>query len=327
MQIECPQCRAIDYTSDDAGGETRCGECGHVWTPPRPEPRSAERSGSPAPVRRVHRSRGAGTRTSRARSSFGIGDSVGKAFSVWASNFVPFTLMAYVVFAPVLAYRAARAFGIIGYSESLIVLGAEMFVPLAFQQLLSAALIYGVFQKLRKQPASIGDSIGRGFSCLLPVIGVALMYLLIMVVAMGPGLLMIATENPLLALIGGIITMIAFVYVGCALIVAVPAAVVERLGVIDAIKRSWNLTKGRRGTVFVTLAIFGIMMILLGIPLTLIVGLVMFTIDDLTLSEFLVELLTVPFNAITAAVIAVMYHNLRVSREGIDTEQLAKIFD
>jgi len=288
-------------------------------------------SGAAAPAR-GRRHVGRARRSSR---TYRIGDVVGKAFSVWLANIVPFSILAIVVTSPLLALDLAVVFGGFEVPGGTVILGYTSYdlfyelVSFVLQQFLSATLMFGVFQRLRSRQVSIGDSISRGLSCLGPALGVGLIVTIALGVTALPASLvsLVANGDSLFVLAGGPLSLVAFAYVGSSLIASVPSAVVEKSGVVGALKRSVALTSGSRIDVIGTILLFFLLLSLISIPLGLASGLLSSSVADPNVVMILEALMNAPLQALMAAVIAVIYHDLRVAKEGIDTEELAAVFD
>jgi len=246
-------------------------------------------------------------RTFAARQgSLSIGDVLGKTFSIFFSNLLPFALLTGVAMSPLLILE--------GYTSAVVKTpGApspQTLVPLLLLVLLSVfcpylatgAITYGVFQQLRGKDATIGDCLGRGLSALLPVLGLAI----VQGVAVTLGLMLCLIPGLLLALRWA---------------VAVPAMVTERTGVGESLSRSTYLTDGSRGEVFGVLFVLGLLQFGSGFAVGLLK--VKNPILGLTLSAFQ-SLFTV---GLSATGTAVMYYRLRSLRESIDVDQLASVFD
>jgi hypothetical protein len=240
------------------------------------------------------------------QGSLGIGDVLGKTFTVFFSNLLPFTLLTGIAMAPLLILE--------GYTTEmgktpgpptpqmlapyLLLFAAEVVCP----YLATGAITYGVFQQLRGKEATIGDCLGRGLSALLPVLGLAL----IQGLAVMAGILACVIPGILLALRWA---------------VAVPAMVTERTGVGESMSRSTFLTEGSRWQVFCVLFVLGALQLGSGF----VVGLLTAKNPNLrlTLSAF-ETLFTVGLSATGPAV---MYYRLRSLRESIDVDQIASVFD
>src|SRR5262249_9793848 len=105
--------------------------------------------------------------------------------------------------------------------------------------------------------------------------------------------------------------------------VATPVCVVEQKGPLASLGRSSQLTKGHRWK------IFGMIVLLyLG---AIIIGLVVGALLGLTHSPILVTLGTLVWTGAWGALYAIFgvvtYHDLRVAKEGVDTDQIAAVFD
>ncbi len=106
--------------------------------------------------------------------------------------------------------------------------------------------------------------------------------------------------------------------------VATPVCVVERLGPFDSMERSAQLTKGQRGK------IFGLL-ILLAVPAAIVGALIDTVAEVAGVNEMLASIAHVAWDATWGAAYAVLviavYHDLRVAKEGVDTAQIAAVFE
>jgi hypothetical protein len=112
--------------------------------------------------------------------------------------------------------------------------------------------------------------------------------------------------------------------VATSLFVATPACVVERLDPFRSMERSARLTRGHRWK------IFGLL-ILVVIPFTVAGALFDELAEVAGLGGVLASIGQVVGNAIWEAIFAVLviatYHDLRVAQEGVDTAEVAAVFD
>lgn len=233
------------------------------------------------------------------RREFSVGTIVGESFSIYMSNLIPFALMSIVLHSPMIIFYYMLFEGNLPVSFA-------TFGPLVFQMLLqfvlTGALVFGVYQHVRGQPASIDQCISKGFSRLLPVLGVAI----VVGICVGLGMLLL--------LVPGLIFM-------CMWWLAVPIAVVERGGVGGALSRSAALTKGHRWSVLGIVLVIGIIGAVLGV----IVGQIA---PALTFGGALVNLaLSALLSPWGASAQALGYHDLRAQKEGVDIEAIAGVFD
>ena len=112
------------------------------------------------------------------------------------------------------------------------------------------------------------------------------------------------------------------IIIACMWYVAIPATVVEKVGVGEALSRSAALTKGHRLTLFlVFLVIFGLMFalgILLLFPLAASGSTILFALITFGLG--------VTIGLWGSAAQGVAYHDLRAAKEGIWDDDLAEVF-
>jgi hypothetical protein len=104
--------------------------------------------------------------------------------------------------------------------------------------------------------------------------------------------------------------------------IALPACVVEGFGALDSLGRSARLTKGHRWK------IFGIIL-LVWIPLpaaTAMLGAAMSFLGPAFqyLGQFVLGVIWITG---FSSVLTVIYHDLRVAKEGVDSGQIASVFD
>jgi hypothetical protein len=117
--------------------------------------------------------------------------------------------------------------------------------------------------------------------------------------------------------------------------VATPACVVERLGVFRSLGRSAELTSGHYWSLFgMQLAIL-IPAIIIGSIASAVAPAIFGAAGaaalsaslDTTLGQIVSSVWSAIWTAFYAVLIAVTYHDLRVAKEGVDTEQIADVFE
>ncbi len=260
--------------------------------------------------------------------SFSVGGVIGRTFSAWSKNLVPIAGLAALVNAPVFlvglwsqyaTYGGYPSFGQVvataqsgqraagpfqGWGAATLALGLATAVMVFVEM---GALTYGAIQHLAGRKVSVGALLGAGFRRLWPVflVGVAC-WLLIM--------------------LGTILFVVPGVILFCAVVAAIPAVVAEGKGPIDAVRRSFALTKGRRFSIFVVSLVMGIVAWIA----SAIVGFLPLALGGGTASlvaalfGFAVQALVTPLWTLLPAVV---YHDLRIEKEGVDTAELAKVFE
>jgi hypothetical protein len=251
---------------------------------------------------------------------FSIGRVIGDSFGVLARNIVSFGILALLI-------------GLIGLVFGLLFLDTSqleamqgdpaqleaamqnfnwwafaltILLTIIVSTLTQAAIIYGTFQDLRGQKASIGDCIARGLSSILPVIiGSILLSLGIMI-----GSLLLIVPGIILALMW-------WVYV--------PSIVVEGKGIIEAFGRSRELTRGRRWHLLGLVIVLLILMFVVGFIAQFVVMIIAAQGGmTATIIEYVFNALLTAF---TAVLVAVAYYYLRAEKEGVDVNEIARIFD
>jgi len=171
------------------------------------------------------------------------------------------------------------------------------------QAVVAGAVSFVVFQSLRGGKTSIGASVQKGFSRLFPIIGVSIVY------ALGVG-------------IGLVLLIVPGIIIACMWYVAVPATVLENLGVGAALSRSGALTKGYRGSIF---ALFLMIFLMMLVVMLVLAG--MFAALGAAVGGVLSLVIGVFIALFSGTLSAVCYHDLRMVKDGVSTEDMAKVFD
>jgi len=251
-------------------------------------------------------------------TTFGIGNVLATGFRIWIKNFVPFMLITALIYSPVLIWGVSSVQGemtterFLAAARTLQLIGL-LTIPL--NVLVSAALTYGVVMELQGQRASIGACISTGLVRFFPALGTGLLSLLCFF------------GGCLLLLIPGII-------VFCMLYVATQASVLERPGILGALKRSRELTKGHKLEIFGLLFILGLIGFGLGILCQTIalphpgeqghVDEFLHAIPRFIYMNLAEQMIV---GSISAVMASVAYYFLRAEKEGTSAAELAAIFD
>ncbi|MCP4655799.1 MAG: hypothetical protein GY856_10310 [bacterium] len=242
---------------------------------------------------------------------FTTGRLLRRSFSTLGSGFVPFVTLALIVESPIPAWRFLSPRMPI---EPLLVEPIAVFLSLPLSAVASAALVYGVFQSLRGEPVTIGRCFQIAASRWLAVLGLSLL------TALAAGL-------------GTVACVIPGIVISCGLFVGAPALIVEKSGVIEAMRRSWSLTDGHKVTIFFfSLGLGLIQVAVIGIPSFLLASLLTSASAEnapqlTTLFVLWNYLVTAVSMAVSAVATTIAYHDLRVFREDLGTEELAAVFD
>lgn len=236
-----------------------------------------------------------------------VGDVVATTFGTWAKNFVPFTLLALVVYSPLLLLSlvirgAAEAGGGLGIVLSIGLVFFALGVLLG--QVLTGALTFGVVQSLRGKPVTLSDSLKVGLARMFPALGTGIVVGVLIAIGM------------VLLCVPGLILM-------CVLAAAVPAAVIEKPGVMGALKRSAALTEGSRWQIFVLFLIVFALSWLYGRfvgPSIIGIGGPVAVLLHFAVTNLVIQVI----NGVGSAVV---YYQLRTKKEGASAEDIAKVFE
>lgn len=245
---------------------------------------------------------------------FRVFRAIGLSFKAWFANFIPITLLAVILYSPIVVWVATMPSGGSSVETSdawITLLTRGTWVLAGLSTLIPPLITYRVIQYMNNQKASMLTSIKYGLRGIIPAVILA------------------AVTNVLqLAPFGGIISIV----VTCYWFVAAPAAVVEGLNPIAALSRSAALTQGRRG------GIFG-MNFLLGIIIIAMLFAMVFPLIDThgkdpaevaaQLKRVAIYVLSTVcvFQLFSGVVQAVSYSLLRGDKDGVSNEELAKVFE
>jgi hypothetical protein len=245
-----------------------------------------------------------------APGEFRVGRILSRSFEVLFRDFFKFALVALVGIPYALLTLVGGSTAYVGpqarFGAGVIVGGGLVFFVLfIFLYTLSmAATLYGAFQDMRRRPFHLSEAFGRGLARFFPLFGLGVCWF----VAIMFGLILL--------IVPGIMMMVAFY-------VAMPACVMEGLGPLQSMTRSAALTKGHRWKVFGIVCLIGLLNGIIG---QVILG--VFTLAGGALAGSILYLAwTLVVTAFNSIAIAVMYHDLRVLKDGIDIDQIAAVFD
>jgi membrane-anchored glycerophosphoryl diester phosphodiesterase (GDPDase) len=121
-------------------------------------------------------------------------------------------------------------------------------------------------------------------------------------------------------------TLFAVVFVYTRWLFAAPTVILEQLGPVAALRRSWRLVRGSTGRVFgITLLVGLITGILSGAVGALLSVVTQFGDDNvhLVLNQLATLIVSVLIQPISFIVVVLLYYDLRIRREAFDIEMLA----
>jgi hypothetical protein len=233
----------------------------------------------------------------------GVGTLINRSFVIWGKNAGTYCLLGGLVQFPLILVVIALLGALRRPNDILYINVAASMVQVVMTQVAAGAITYGVVEELRGRRASLGACLRIGVQRLLPVLGVVLL-------------------TGFFIFLGFFALIVGAFVVMCMLWLAVPVAVVERPGVVASLGRSRVLTKGFKG------AIFGLIFVI-GSVSGFFSGIISGVVNALSIELGLVVGLFVGgvANSLQAVAMAVAYHDIRQSKEGVDVAELAAVFE
>jgi len=237
---------------------------------------------------------------------FRVFSAIGIAFKSWFRNFIPFTLLTGVLYAPVIWWLATFNASSVDDGETIVILMLAVLGIVA--SLVAPLLTYRVIQELSGNKVSMLTSMKYGMRGFLAVLVAGI----------------ITGIVGQLTIVGSMVSIV----LDCVWWVVGPAAVAEKVGPFVAMSRSAELTRGRRWGIFALILMLGAVkwgfVIALFVPMlsghdaalegwrsTLIIAVVVFGV-------------CLMFKGIVEAV---SYALLRNDKDGLSHEQLATVFE
>jgi hypothetical protein len=268
--------------------------------------------------------------------SFSMGRVINRLFGAVGRNFATFLLLSVLLVglpSTILAFVQLGLMGSLWTSAagtiqnffspaSLSLLFVGFLVGTAANCVLQGAVIHGVISDLSGQRASFGDCLSTGLRFLLPLIGIGI------VAAVG-------------CLLGYMVFIVPGIILAMAWMVAAPAEVAERVGVVRALGRSLELTRNHRWAIFGLAVLFVIVQYIVQILLNSVLGVAFgasATLSALSgapkafqtylMVQSIAGLIARTLLAsVSSAGVAALYFELRETKDGVGAENLAKLFD
>ncbi|MBJ7484699.1 glycerophosphoryl diester phosphodiesterase membrane domain-containing protein [Brevundimonas sp.] len=185
------------------------------------------------------------------------------------------------------------------------------FLAIVGSFVLQGTVVFVTINGLNGRKIDLGEAFSAGLKTFLPLLGLAIL--------MGLGLI-----------IGFILLVVPGIILSVMWIVAAPAVVAEKRGVMESFQRSRDLTRGNRWVIFFLALIYGIATMIITWS---ILGVGMATAGSFEagatspINLLLTPLVNVVSSVISAAGIASIYYELRSIKEGVGAEQIASVFD
>jgi hypothetical protein len=248
------------------------------------------------------------------QGDFRVGQVISQTWRVFSRNFFTFIIVTGIAsLPPILIQRPA--FGGPTPVDPLQNLGSTLlaaFLAIVLNALAQGTVLYGAFEVMRGRPVDLAESAKVGLRRFFPIVGIAIVV-------------------SLLAWLGLLLLIFPGVMLYMMWFVATPVCVVERAGVFRSMGRSRELTKGHRWKLFgLSLLVFIPAMIVGGIVGAVIVSGGAAAVNSVlasTVGKIINLIWSAVWTAFLAILVVVTYHDLRVAKEGVDTDEIAAVFE
>ena len=234
------------------------------------------------------------------------------AFNLYLDNFVPLFLIAVVSGLPGFLYSQYNMHRVLsgeamGPSFGMLI---TLLVTTVGYTLGTGLTIELVSKKFLGKSQTMGEYISNITPFLLPIVGLAILEGLVV----GLGFLLL--------IIPGVV-----LYMGLSL--SSQVLIIERSGVVDSMKRSWELAKGHKGEIFGFLFVMGLITFAISAVLKFVLMpmLDLGNIQSNLMAHGIVDyLFSAVINPMASCLLILIYFNLRIKKEGFGLEHMVDQF-
>lgn len=264
---------------------------------------------------------------------FRVGKVINRALSVLSRNIVKFSIVTGIAALPTLLIPQATAVLVTANVAAgsnpftnLSLIGTVVVLLFVLTLLSQAIIFYGAFQDMRGRPVNLGEGLKIALGRFFPLIGLGVVLVFVVI-----GIIIVAA---LLAQVPFVryATPLIIIPMGMLFIMwsmAAPVCVVEQAGPFRSLGRSRELTKGNRWRIFGLILLTLIVGMIIGILVGVVVGILSMLVPAGGL--VVARIVSLVWNAVWTAFFVILtvvsYHDLRVARDGIDTDQIAAVFE
>jgi len=232
-----------------------------------------------------------------------------EAINLYLDNFVPLFLIAFISALPlIMISQPSQEQGAeMPMETAALSLFVWLIVLVGFSTLSAALMIEFISKKYLKQQQTPAQYIQNVLLYIFPIIGLAIIHAVVVT-------------------LGFMAMVIPGVYLALALGLAVETLIIERKGVIESMKRSFFLTRGKKMEIF----FFTLLITLVSLVLEKVLDLIFSVVDQSQMAvniETINVLITQGLLAPLAACIFILiYFNCRIEKEGFDLEHMVEQF-
>ncbi len=252
--------------------------------------------------------------TTEPLGEFTAGAVLSAGFGSLFSNFGSYLLVSGTVFLPLVIWASLIDNGIAFLQFDVNQIGwvgfaGALFIMMALGFVAYAAIIYGAIEQQAGNKIGLAKMMAGGINQLLPVVIASILVALV-------------------TILGYMLLVIPGVIISLALTATIPAIVAERLGPIDAMKRSAALADGFKWTIFGVVIVLGIFNGVLTFAFTFVQeAFVSSSSGGAAYIPILIFLAQTAFTtALGGTIAAAVYSQLRAAKEGVSADDIAQVF-
>lgn len=270
-------------------------------------------------------------RVAQAERKFAVGASTSRALKTWITTLPQSVLLAVIALLPSFVWmQLSGGYDADAPARTMFEKIIDQLIDSACSGVLSGMVIYVAFKRLMREPAALGTAISTGMRRFVPLLVTGLITAALVVLPLVAMFVLSQGANSdlktSLLLMVGVVAGIASMIVTAMFAAASGAIIIESLGPLAALKRSLQLTKDYRFPIFWCSFLVGI---IAGIVTGIVTGIftLIGTLALLSLPQLMPILIAVAVTPLTSTLSAVVYHDLRATKEGVDLAELSRVFN
>ncbi|HEO65003.1 MAG TPA: hypothetical protein ENI73_03935 [Spirochaetes bacterium] len=279
--------------------------------------------------------------------NYSFGETLGKGFNLYFDNLLFLMIVSLVLYAPsifflkewmvLLAQFQDPEFvsqNIIRDSSNIMTYLKPLLLNLGYYTLIAgvsyvvvmALIVNVVSKKYLGGQLSLKNHFTGISRKLLPLLGLIVLFYILGFASMGipVGLLVLVGVDIYIAiLISTLLLFVPLIIFMLGYSLSFNVLIIEDTSIINSMKRSWTLTKGKKWYILGILVLLGLIVGFVTQIIVVIIGAITVDIEITVMVSIIVSVLT---NPISICMLVVVYFNFRVEKEGFNAEHLAEQF-
>ncbi len=279
--------------------------------------------------------------------NYSFGETLGKGFNLYFDNLLFLMAVSLVLYAPSIFFLKEMSVmvaqfqdpefvsqNIIRDSSNIMTYLKPLLLNLAYYTLIAgvsyiivmALIVNVVSKKYLGGQLSLKDHFTGISRKLLPLLGLIILFYLLGFVGMGipVGLLVLVGVDIYIAiLISTLLLFVPLIIFMLGYSLSFNVLIIEGTSIINSMKRSWALTKGKKWYILGILFLLGLIVSVASQIIVVIVSAITMDIEIAMIVSIIASILT---NPISICMLVVVYFNVRVEKEGFNVEHLAEQF-